>query len=144
LLNELGIRHALRKKATVLIKGRPTSDGTPFDLATDRYLAYDLRNPAAAKDALIEMITATLKTARETDSPIFQMLPSLSEADPSSDKIVALDFVEELNRALAARSKGWLRLLSQEVRRVRFQWEGLKLVGAAQWRLKDYNGAQES
>ena len=35
---ELGIRHALRKKRTILIKGGTTADGTPFDLLTDRYL----------------------------------------------------------------------------------------------------------
>ena len=29
---ELGIRHALRKRSTVMIKGQPTKDGTPFDL----------------------------------------------------------------------------------------------------------------
>src|SRR5438045_5529193 len=32
---ELGIRHALRKKRTVLIKGSPTADPTPFDILTD-------------------------------------------------------------------------------------------------------------
>ena len=37
---ELGIRHALRKKRTVLIKGSPTIDPIPFDILTDRYVAY--------------------------------------------------------------------------------------------------------
>src|SRR5215475_2722605 len=32
---ELGIRHSLRKKRTVLIKGDPSADATPFDLSTD-------------------------------------------------------------------------------------------------------------
>src|ERR1700741_2562743 len=35
---ELGIRHAPRKKRSVLIKGGPVKDGTPFDLLTDRYV----------------------------------------------------------------------------------------------------------
>ena len=39
---ELGIRHALRKKRTLLIKGKPTRDNIPFDLLTDRYLEYPL------------------------------------------------------------------------------------------------------
>lgn len=141
---ELGIRHALRKKSTVMIKGQPTPDGTPFDLLTDRYLAYDTANPAATKDKLLETITATLKTARATDSPIFQMLPSLPEADPSTVEVVPLDFSEEVSRARAAQSKGWLRLLSEEVRSRRFRWEGLKLVAAAQWDLKDWAGARKS
>jgi hypothetical protein len=35
---ELGIRHALRKKRSVLIKGGPVKDSTQFDILTDRYL----------------------------------------------------------------------------------------------------------
>ncbi len=141
---ELGIRHALRKKRTVLIKGEPTSDGTPFDLLTDRYLPYQVDDPAMAKDGLSTTIRAALKSDRETDSPIFQMLPSLAEADPSNVQVVPLDFREEVNRARVAKAKGWLRLLSEEVRHRRFKWEGLKLVAAAQWDLKDYEGACDS
>ncbi|MCK7508711.1 MAG: hypothetical protein MZV70_34880 [Desulfobacterales bacterium] len=106
---ELGIRHALRKKSTVMIKGVPTKDNTPFDLLTDRYMPYDIGNPAAKKDRLIEAITASLKSERETDSPIFQMLPALPEPDPSKVQVVPVDFREEVNRARAASSKGWLR-----------------------------------
>ena len=51
---ELGIRHALRKKHTVLIKGDPSADTTPFDLSTDRYLKYPVANPAAALEALVD------------------------------------------------------------------------------------------
>ena len=50
---ELGIRHALRKKHTVLIKGDPSADTTPFDLSTDRYLKYSSVNPGAAVPALV-------------------------------------------------------------------------------------------
>jgi hypothetical protein len=39
---ELGIRHALRKKRTVLLKGGPVADEVPFDNLTDRYLAYNI------------------------------------------------------------------------------------------------------
>jgi hypothetical protein len=141
---ELGIRHALRKKSTIMIKGRPTKDNTPFDLLTDRYLPYDIGNPGATKDKLIETIQASLKSERETDSPIFQMLPTLPEADPSKVQPVPADFTEEVRRAEAAKSKGWLRFLSDEVRDRRFQWGGLKLVATAQWDLKDWEGARES
>src|SRR5215472_7182922 len=141
---ELGIRHALRKKRTILIKGAPTKDGTPFDLLTDRYIAYDIVNPAVSKDKLIEAIEITLKSPRTTDSPVFQMLPSLPEADVANIQVVPLDFRDDMNRARAGASKGWLRLLADEVRAQRFQWEGLKLVGRAQWDLKDYDGARQS
>jgi hypothetical protein len=141
---ELGIRHALRKKSTVMIKGQPSKDNTPFDLLTDRYLPYDIGNPAATKGKLIETITASLKSERETDSPIFQMLPALSEADPSKVQTVPVDFKEEVDRARKANSKGWLRLLSEEVVGRPFHWGGLKLVAKAQWDLNDWEGGRES
>src|SRR5574340_1270266 len=47
---ELGARHALRKRRTFLI--RFAADEVPFDLRTDRYLAYDPGDPAAAVAAL--------------------------------------------------------------------------------------------
>src|SRR5262249_19021339 len=120
---ELGIRHALRKKRTILIKGNPTKDGTPFDLLTDRYTPYDIVNPGASRDKLIEVIEGALKSNRTTDSPVFQMLPSLPEADVANIQVVPLDFREDVNRARAGRSKGWLRLLADEVRGQRFQLE---------------------
>jgi hypothetical protein len=141
---ELGIRHSLRRKSTVMIKGQPSKDNTPFDLLTDRYLAYEIGNPGAAKDKLIETLNASMQSERETDSPIFKMLPALPEADPSKVQAVPVDFKEEVDRARAAKSKGWLRLLSDEVRDRRFQWGGLKLVATAQWDLKDWDGARES
>jgi len=141
---ELGIRHALRKKRTVLIKGGPTNDSPPFDLLTDRYLPYLIDDPAAAEGDLIDVINAALRSERETDSPIFKMLPDLPEADPSALTVVPLDFSEEVRRARVAKAKGWLRLLAEEVKRLRFEREGLKLVAAAQWDLKDYEGSRET
>ncbi len=139
---ELGIRHALRKKHTVLIKGDPSSDTTPFDLSTDRYLKYPLANPADALDALVATIQASLRSNRETDSPIFLMLPSLTEADPSEVAMVPLDFVEEVERAEAAADKGWLRVIAEDLRGQRFQWEGLRRVARSQWSVKDMDGAR--
>lgn len=141
---ELGIRHALRKRRTVQIKVRQSSDATPFDVQTDRYLTYDLNEPATARDKLAETISAAMASERPTDSPIFQLLPNLPEADPSTVVLVPLEFKEEVNRAQAAKSKGWLRLLSEEVVGLRFQWEGLRLVACAQGRLRDYEGAWHS
>src|SRR3984893_16953940 len=74
---ELGIRHALRKKRSVLIKGAPVSDSTPFDILTDRYVSYQVSDPAAACAALTAAIKVTLASDRETDSPVFKMLPDL-------------------------------------------------------------------
>jgi len=73
---ELGIRHGLRRSHTVLIKGQPLADAPPFDILTDRYLAYDVAEPARQRDKLVQTLKATLATDRETDSPVFKMLPS--------------------------------------------------------------------
>ena len=93
---ELGIRHALRKKGTVLIKGAPVADSTPFDILTDRYLEYNVDKPGEKKDELVDVIRATLASQRETDSPIFKMLPTLPELDPAAVQVVPTDFTEEV------------------------------------------------
>jgi hypothetical protein len=41
----------------------PSADITPFDLSTDRYFKYPTANPAAALDALVETLQATLRGA---------------------------------------------------------------------------------
>lgn len=141
---ELGIRHALRRKHTVLIKGDPSADDTPFDLSTDRYLKYPIERPGDAVGALVATIKAGMNGNRGTDSPIFLMLPRLAEANTAEMYSVPLDFIEEVQRAEASCDKGWLRLLAEEVRGERFEWDGLKAVGRAQWSLKDFEGARES
>ncbi|MEY8879026.1 MAG: tetratricopeptide repeat-containing protein, partial [Leptothrix sp. (in: b-proteobacteria)] len=141
---ELGIRHALRKKRTVLIKGDPSADSTPFDIAGGRYLKYPLADPGSQVDALAAAIKASIETARETDSPIFQILPTLTEANPADVRVVPMDFIEEVQLAQAAQDKGWLRLLAEEVRGETFQWDGLLAIAQAQWRVKDYAGARDN
>ena len=141
---ELGIRHSLRKKHTVLIKGDPSADTTPFDLSTDRYLKYPVADPGAALEALVATLQAGLRSERETDSPVFLMLPTLTEANPAEVKVVPLDFIGEVQRAEAAGDKGLLRVIAEDVDGQRFQWDGLRRVGRAQWSLKDYTGARKS
>jgi hypothetical protein len=141
---ELGVRHALRRRGTVLIKGTPSADTTPFDLSTDRYLAYSVDKPEDAKDALIRMINATLGGDRVSDSPVFAMMPGLPEVDPTVVQALPIAFAEEVSRAVASQSKGWLRLLAEDVQGRRFERAGLRLVGTAQWKLKDFLAARES
>ena len=141
---ELGIRHALRKKRTVLIKGKPTADATPFDVLTDRYVAYDGGAPNDELSSLIATIRAALNSERETDSPVFKMLPGLPESDVAALQVVPLALREEVDRALAGQSKGWLRLLAYEVRDKRFAVPAMRMVADALWKLKDYEGAREA
>lgn len=140
---ELGVRHALRKKHTVLIRGEPTADAVPFDLSTDRYLAYDVADPAAAVARLTAAVKAGIDGLRETDSPIFLLLPTLAE---SHDHVcvVPLDFIEEVKRAEVAQDRGWLRLLAEDVRGQRYERDGLRAVARAQWACMDYEAAEEN
>lgn len=141
---ELGIRHALRKRSTLLLRGRQSADDIPFDLLTDRYLTYDLDDPAGTVKDLAAMIQASLRTERTTDSPVFRLMEGLPEANPATVEVVPLDFREEVARARGAGSRGWLRLLADDVRGRRFQWTGLKLVAAAQWALQDHDGVRRT
>lgn len=141
---ELGIRHALRKRHTVMIRGEPSPEKPPFDLSTDRYITYPINDPAAARERLAHTLKATLATDRPTDSPVFQLLPLLAEADPTQAKGMPVDFVEDVQRAQASRAVGWLRLLAQEVRGQRFARAGLSLVAQALWELDDAEGALEN
>lgn len=141
---ELGIRHALRKKRTILIRDESSADKVNFDLLTDRYLAYDSKAPEKTKDKLVEMIKAAMISSRETDSPVFKLLPKLLEVDPDTIQTLPLDFLEEVQRARTAGSKGWLRLLTQDVYGLRFQWLAMKRIAEAQWELKDYAAARET
>jgi tetratricopeptide (TPR) repeat protein len=128
-----------------MIKGQPAADSPPFDLLTDRYQPYKLAEPEKTKDELVKVITAALSSIRETDSPIFKMLPTLRETEPASvAQVVPQDLIEEVDRAKAAKSKGWLRLLATEVAGRRFQWPAQRLIGQAQWDLEDWEGARKT
>ncbi|MEO0422969.1 MAG: hypothetical protein AAF184_11570 [Pseudomonadota bacterium] len=141
---ELGIRHALRKKRTVMIRGRGFADDTPFDLRTDRYQAYDPADAGASVESLTQVLRAAMTSDRDTDSPVFAMMEGLTEADPSQVTGAPADFAEEVARAKAAKAVGWLALLADEVHGMRFQWSGLKLVAEARWALEDWEGARDN
>jgi hypothetical protein len=136
---ELGIRHAFRDKRTFLIKSE--GDEAPFDLKTDRYMPYDADNPAASLSVLIDALKATLDS-QEQDSPVFQLLPGLEPADQTKFQVVPLDFREEVERAESSKNIGYLQLLSAEVEGFAWTTMGLRLIGNAQFKLKDWPGAR--
>ena len=136
---ELGIRHAFRDKRTFLIKSK--GDEVPFDLKTDRYMPYDAKDPAASLPQLIDALKAT-RDSQKQDSPVFQLLPGLEPTDPTHFIIVPLDFREEVKRAESSKNKGYLQLLSAEVDGFAWTTMGLRLIGQAQFRLKDLQGAK--
>jgi len=136
---ELGIRHALRDKRTFLIKskdGESRENEVPFDLKTDRYLAYDAKNPNGAVDIFSAALKLTLDS-QKPDSPVYELLPGLEPAEPDKVLVVPLDFREEVERVEAAKNCGDLQLLAAEVDGFTWRVAGLRLVGHAQFRLKD-------
>lgn len=154
---ELGIRHALRDKMTLLIRAkadepsgaksdesiRAKIDEVPFDLKTDRYISYDRANPAASVEDLIAAIEAT-KNSEVKDSPVFNLLPDLNVQDRSRFLAVPIDFREEVERAAKSKQLGDLELLQFETQGFEWETEGFRVIGREQFNLKAYTGARES
>ena len=138
---ELGVRHALRRQHTVLIRGDRTADKTPFDIAGMRYVTYEVDDPGKAKDDLIETLKATLISDRETDSPVFLMMPALPDPDADSIVVVPLEFVERVKLASAASDAAALHALAVEARSKRYARDALKIIGRAQWAVNDFDAA---
>src|ERR1051325_584120 len=82
---ELGIRHALRNKRTFMIRGSSAelpADEVPFDLKTDRYLAYDAGNPASALERWREGLRQP-PLWKERDAPFFLFCREFGERKKS-------------------------------------------------------------
>jgi tetratricopeptide (TPR) repeat protein len=137
---ELGIRHALRSRRTVLIRARGGA-AIPFDLRTDRYLEYNLENPGEAVPSLSKALRQTTASER-VDSPVFLLLSELREPDRSRLIPVPREFREEVERATKNREPGRLGLLGLEAHG--FQWElgGFRLVGQSLFQLRAFTAAR--
>jgi hypothetical protein len=139
---ELGARHALRPRRTFMI--RFTGDEVPFDIKTDRYLAYDRDNPRASVAALSAGLKATLADKDRIDSPIFNLLPALKP--PSIKDLVPVPkaFREELAWACENKRIGHLVLLGEEANALPWGAEGLRGVAAALFVLKAFDAARQA
>lgn len=138
---ELGIRHGLRPNATFLL--RADIAAYPFDLQTDRYLAYDAKNPAAKVPELAAALKATVDSER-VDSPVYQLLPGLKPPDPAVLRVVPTEFREAVDYARGIGERGDLRLLAHEARDFDWGTEGLRAVGLAQFQIGARQGAKET
>jgi hypothetical protein len=125
---ELGIRHALRDRRTVLIRCR--ADDVPFDLHTDRYFVYDRAAPGAALEAFVEVLRRT-KDSDVQDSPVFRSLPDLRAQDQGRFRVVPFDFREDAEAAAGAGRLDELALLGEEARGFEWEHEGFRLVARA-------------
>lgn len=147
---ELGIRHALRNKRTFMIRCDSSDlppDEVPFDLKTDRYLSYDPASPGLTLEKLKEGLKQTLLSLQK-DSPVFELLPDLTEQDKSRFLVVPKDFSEAVERAIKqgdSRSQwGDLKLLQTEASGFQWEVEGLRVVGRAQFNKKAHEYARDT
>jgi Tetratricopeptide Repeats-Sensor len=137
---ELGIRHALRDKRTILIKC-PGFDETPFDIIGYRYISYDKDRPADALPNLINAIDETMKTDRK-DSPVFNILPNLQTQDPEKYLALPEDFISEVRLAEQTRSPGKLALLAFEAESFQWRLPALRRIGESLFKIKSFNAAR--
>jgi hypothetical protein len=140
---ELGVRHALRSAATVLIRGRNGGDKIPFDLFTDRYFAYDENEPSASVDTLVGILYDTIH-ASDADSPVFRLLPDMVEQDPESFLIVPPGFTAEVKRVVDEKTAGDLALFGHEIHDQPWARVGLRIIGRAQFALRALDAARET
>ncbi|MFM9985145.1 MAG: tetratricopeptide repeat-containing protein [Flavobacteriales bacterium] len=109
---ELGVRHALRNHVTILIK-TPGLDDVPFDIHGFRYLNYDKSDPGKEVDNLARMIHESVESVK-TDSPVFEMIPTLEAQNPENFFAIDESFANEMEVAAGARELGILKLLAEE------------------------------
>jgi hypothetical protein len=140
---ELGLRHALRRAATVLIRGRHGGDDIPFDLFTDRYFPYDEQQPGASVDVLVTVISATLQSS-EVDSPVFRLLPDLVEQKTESFLIAPPSFLDDVECATGDERPGDLALFREEIRDMTWARVGFRAIGRAQFAVRAFEEAREA
>lgn len=151
---ELGVRHALRHRPTLMIRSkahaaaiRPidttvttpskaaSQPDVPFDLKTDRYTGYDTSSPEAFEKSRAELKDALLATVRNerTDSPVYSLLPNLEKRNASAYIPVPREFREAVTQAKSGKDLACLGVLADEASRERWCIPGLRLVGRAQF-----------
>jgi hypothetical protein len=138
---ELGIRHAVQPRSTVLIYAK--IDETPFDIKTDRYLRYDAGSPGASRAALAQVLRETL-ASEDVDSPIYGLLPELVPSSLTTTIDLPRSLVEDIEQAREAKQAGELRLIADEVLGLRFEGGALRTVAPASAHAGDDIGAERA
>jgi SMODS and SLOG-associating 2TM effector domain 1/Protein of unknown function (DUF4231)/Tetratricopeptide Repeats-Sensor len=138
---ELGIRHAVRPRSTVLIYTK--IDEIPFDLMTYRYMSYDAASPAAARPQLVQVLRETL-ASEDVDSPVFELLPEFAPGARTALLSLPRSLAEDIEQAREAKRAGELRLIADEVMGLRFEEAALRAVATASGQAGDDIGAQRA
>jgi hypothetical protein len=138
---ELGIRHAVKPRSTVLIYAK--IDEIPFDLKTDRYLRYDPGSPGASRTDLTQVLRETL-ASEDVDSPIYELLPEFAPSSYTALISLPRSLAEDIEQAREAKQAGELRLIAGEVTGLRFEEPALRAAAAALEHAGDDIGAQRA
>lgn len=129
---ELGVRHALRPRTTILIRAR--ADDVPFDLRTDRYLEYARDDPGHSRPGLADALGQSVR-ADKADSPVFLLLPALKPHDKESLRPVPEAFAEAVRNARRSEDRPMLAVLAEEAEMFDWALAGARLVARAQFAL---------
>lgn len=135
---ELGIRHAVKDKYTILIKCSGYSD-TPFDILGYRYLSYNADKPEESVHQLAKTIKETIAEENRKDSPVFNTLPNLKPQDPELLMILPGEFEKDVKIAGQTKDIGRLALLASEAKDFVWEIKGLKLIGECLYSLQAYS-----
>lgn len=140
---ELGVRHALKKRVTALIRTRVPGNETPFDIQGYRYITYDSAKPEAAINELRDAISQSLYS-EEGDSPVWKHLPNLEQSFSDSVYKLPSELSDDIALTLKAKGVGKLRLMIEDVRGARWEKAAMRAIGAAQFDLEDFRGALQT
>jgi hypothetical protein len=137
---ELGVRHAIRKRTTVLIRTRVEGNDTPFDIQGIRYVSYVASNPEQCIAELQAAITQSL--AREaSDSPVWNNLPNITANITDPLQTVPTKFDAAIKLFAKTQSTGALRLTLEDVRGARWERAAFKSLSEKMANAQDFRGA---
>lgn len=140
---ELGIRHALRKGHTIIIRADKFNDKRVFDLNSERNMSYSLDDPGSSVDMLVDTIKSTINSP-PNDSPVFRLLPRLKPVNTSDAQLIPDSFceqIEEIVKGMQTNKAEQLLTLKHETRGQFWEREAFLHIARAQSSIADHQGA---
>ncbi|MFK7860379.1 MAG: tetratricopeptide repeat-containing protein [Granulosicoccus sp.] len=140
---ELGIRHALRKGHTIIIRADKYNDKRVFDLNSERNMSYSLDDPGSSVGMLVDTINSTISST-QNDSPVFRLLPRLKPVNTSDAQMVPQALCEKIHEIIDGQGSdkaAQLVALKQETIGQFWEREGFLHIARAQSTLPDHQGA---
>ena len=91
---ELGVRHALRRGVTVLLRCKGLEKSIPFNIGGMTVIDYDSKNPGAAIDKIRAHTNAGLLDRESSDSLVFDVLTDLQVTVRPPQPLTSLQYHE--------------------------------------------------